>query len=273
MAKDAVEMKQINSLDDLKVSGQVRKLDPTEDAWEFGAPPKKGIYRLKLFPGKDCWRLGQYDAKDESNIFVSCNLECRIVSEDPEVNDIPVFCNVSTRVGRRKNISTMMGLIVKLGHKLKTYELTDKQLAKLFEKVLKAEPLIEAEIDWRGSYPFTNKKGEKEYKNVYNHYEEFPNDPEEKGEKLTVISVTAEDGSRVEFRPQLYVAKWYGKDEKKPEPKPDVVHTGKTTQTKEPDLEFVEPTAQQRKQATNAAPAPPQQQTQPTEEDIGLMLE
>lgn len=196
--------------------GASSQLDLTEDAWEFGAPPPRGLYNLKLFPAKECCKWGLADAKDQNSIYYVVNIEAKIVSDNPDHEGIPVFCGVTTRIFRGKSISTAAGLVVKMGYKVQN-PITDKQLAQLCEKALKQEKIVKTELDWRGSYSFKDPKtGQDTWENVFNHYEEFPPDPEKPGTRKHLVTVANKVGGVAEVRAQLRVVRFFGKDDKLP---------------------------------------------------------
>jgi hypothetical protein len=204
-------------LDQIKVTGKVSELDPTEDAWEFAAPPPKGVYDIKLYPAKGGWKMANYDKNDPEAVYFQGALEGRIVSNDPDVNDTVVFIYVSTRIARGKKISTMAGMVAKAGFKCPP-SATDVQIAKLFRQVLKKEPVLKGLIDWRGAY----KDPEGNYVNACNTYADFPTTKDGKGREHIFSKQTKEHGVQ-EIRAQLTVTRWFGKDEKIDEGKLDKV--------------------------------------------------
>ena len=236
------ELKPLASLKDLLADGPEVQIDPTEDAWEFGAPPARGVYKLKLFLQKDGLKVGLTDAKDPTSIFIQEALECKIVSDDPEIDGMTVFGRVNTRIYRGKSISTMAGLIVKMGYKVPT-SVSPKKVATLFEMAVKKEPVVEAELDWRGAYSYTDPKtGNTVWENVYNHYEEFPDEPKKPGTKQHRVSVTSKAGGVAEVRAQLQIVRFFGKGEAPSHP--ELVSSPKLAQVSkvaEPEL-VLEPT-------------------------------
>lgn len=146
--------------------GDKKKLDSSQadEAWGFGAPPPKGYYDIKPMPSKDCFRY------QEEYGYYSANLECRIVSEDKDFDNIPIFATVTTKLGRGKNISTMGALIVKLGFKLPE-EIDDLGLCQLLATALKKEHVLKGNLlDWRGGY----KKENGDWQNVFSTMTQFP---------------------------------------------------------------------------------------------------
>lgn len=195
--------------------GTSSQLDLTEDAWEFGAPPPRGLYDLKLFPAKECVKWGLQDSQDKNSVYYFIQMECKVVSENEDYNGVPVFGNVSTRIFRGKSISTAAGLLVKLSYKVPN-PITDKQLAMLTEKALKNERIIKAELDWRGAYSYKDAKGQDVWENVFNHYEEFPLDPDKPGTRKHSVTVANKAGGVAEVRAQLRIIRFFGKDDKLP---------------------------------------------------------
>lgn len=210
--------------------GEQVELDPTEDAWEFAAPIPVGVYDIRLFAAKDqpdnpAWGQMLADPKDKNSIYYYCRLEGKVVSDNPDLKDVSVVnglygpLSVSTKIGKRKAISTMAGLIVKLGYKLSRQEGNVKmehgKVAQMFKAVLAKEPVIKVEIDWKAGYsiPGKNKDDRGEWVNVYNTYADFPDDPEDLNQKLYRTSVTGKDGLRHEINAQFFVRTFFGKNE------------------------------------------------------------
>lgn len=180
--------------------GKKSKLDPTEDAWEMSAPPPKGDYDLKLFvSGNSGWTILNREPNDDDTAFYSCNMECRIVSEDKDIDNYPVFGTVTTRIGRGKNISTMAAMIRKCGFKCPD-EATDLEVAQVFRKVLAKEPILHGcELDWQGW-------SKEDKKVVFMGMDDFPEDSE--GNKKFRVVRTANSGVREEIVAQLKVKTW-----------------------------------------------------------------
>lgn len=196
--------------------GTSSQLDLTEDAWQFGAPPPRGIYDLKLFPAKECVKWGLQDPKDKNSIYYLIQMECKVVSDNEDYDGVPVFGNVSTRIFRGKSISTAAGLLVKLSYKVDN-PITDKKLAMMTELALKKERVIKSELDWRGAYSYKDAKtGQDVWENVFNHYEEFPQDPDKPGTRKHIVTVANKVGGVAEVRAQLRIVRFFGKDDKLP---------------------------------------------------------
>lgn len=192
--------KPVDLSDNSLKSGVKSKLDPTEDAWSRTAPPPKGDYDIKLFAGgKDAWRQGLIDENDEDSIYYSCNLECKIVSENKEYDGASLFSTVTTRIGRGKHISTMAGLIKKCGYKVPE-EATPLEIARLFKKVLAKEPILRGnECDWEGY-------SKADSKTIFLSMDDFPEDSE--GNKRWRVTRTTKDGSREEIVASLRIKLW-----------------------------------------------------------------
>lgn len=200
--------------------GSVMELDYTEDAWEYGAPPPRGVYTFKMLPGKDTIKMNRVDAADPKTTYFTINYEARVVSENPEYNDVAVFGMVDTRVRRGKSISTAAGLLVKAGvnvaSMLKGQPATDKKIAQICEALLKKEAQVKGELDWRGAYSYReNGKTDDTWVNVYNHYEEFPIDPKD-GTRKHLVSVNSKGGGVTEVRAQARITRFFGKGDTLP---------------------------------------------------------
>jgi hypothetical protein len=196
--------------------GEAVTLDYTEDAWEYGAPPPRGVYDLQLFPQKDGIKWGLKDEKDPKSIYYTVAFEARVKSENPDYDGTPAFGSVNTRVYRGKDICTAAGLLTKAGARLPN-PITDKQLAKFCDALLRKEIIIKGELDWRGSYQYRDAKGNDVWENCFNHFEEFPEDKEAKdGSRKHLVSVTSKGGGLVEVRAQLKVTRFFGKGDELP---------------------------------------------------------
>ena len=183
--------------------GKVSKLDSTQDSFAFPAPAPKGSYDLKLMLGKNGIEVAPLDDTKEisnDNLYYRANLECEIVNNETwEKNR--VFPMVTTRIGRGKDLSTMADLIIRLGYgdKLKP-EMDDYTVAKLFDAILKKEPVIKGvECDWQGY-------SKVEERNVFNTMTDFPKD--EKGGYQHMVNRTTKNRDKEEVRAMLKVIKW-----------------------------------------------------------------
>ena len=232
-----VAPKVVDDLKALQLDGEVVQLDLAEDAWEYGAPPPgEQVYMMKLFLDKDGILQGLEDEKNPKTVYFQFNLIAKIV--DGEYEGTPVYTRVSTRIWRGKNISTMAGLIVRLGFKIPD-KLSPKQQALYMQAALKKEPLIKGEVDWRGAYSYKDAKGEDAYENVFRHYKDFPEDRENPGTRFHVVSVTNKhNGGMAEVRAQTTISKFYGvKEEVQAKKAQSVVGPIKAAEV--PELEFV----------------------------------
>lgn len=192
----------VNLLEDKSLpSGKKSKLDITEDAWEYSAPPKPGRFSLKLFLAKDGVTCYDDDPNREPSYGIA--MEAKIVnSANGEYDNVTVFPRVSTGIARGKNLSTAAGLLVKLGYKVPS-EADDKTIAILVVQALKKEPVTDVELDWNGYSKL-------EKREVYKGMLAFPTD--EHGEHLHIVEYKTK-GQIEEIRAQLKVVHWYGKGE------------------------------------------------------------
>lgn len=195
--------------------GTSNTLDLTEDAWTFGAPPPRGLYDLRCLPAKECAKYGLADQKDPNSLYYVLQMECKIVSDNQDFDGIPVFGGVTTRIFRGKQISTAAGLLTKMGYKVPN-PITDKRLAMLVVEALKKERVVKSELDWRGAYSYKDLKGNDLWENVFNHYEEFPLDPEKPGSRKHIVTVANKAGGVAEVRAQLRIVRFFAKDDKLP---------------------------------------------------------
>ncbi len=218
MAKNEyVEPKTLASLDELMAAldGEAAKVDYTEDAWSYGAPPPGGrVYSVKLFLDKEGIKEGLEDSKNPKSVYFQFNLIGKIT--EGEYEGVPIYTKVNTRIYRGKSISTMAGLLAKMVSDPSKIPnpITPKTLAGLFGRALTKEPIVKAEVEWRGAYKFLTDKGEEEYENVFKKYTDFPVDPEDKNNRLHATAVpNKHNGGKAEVRAQAYISRFYGKTE------------------------------------------------------------
>jgi hypothetical protein len=201
----------------LTFDGPAIKFNLEEDAWGYPPPPPKGVYSIKCFLAKQGVQTYLADEKEPSSLFISGNIEGRIV-ENEEYEDVPVFTTVNTRVFRGRDISTMVGFLVKIGAaKFIKNPGTPMQIADVFERALKRnEPVVKVELDWRGSYQMRDDKtGQDIWVNACNKYEDFELI---KGGPLrsNVKHITGRDGLPKEVRAQVRVTRFFAKGEQLP---------------------------------------------------------
>jgi len=222
-------------------TGETVELDFTSDAWAFPAPPPMGLYDLKLFPAKDAFKM---NLKDENkgwdspgNVYYSANLECRIVAPGQEWDNTPVFVTVNSMLYRGRELSSMMGVVLLTGAKPKKNSLSDLEQAKIFNQVLKGEPIIrKVLLDWQGY----SKNDEKV---VCKSMIDFP-----KNQDGTYShSFTRVDAQRdkEEIVAQLRVKQWVAKDApivSRPKPTPQVVAPVAAPAHSAPQVETITPT-------------------------------
>lgn len=183
-------------------AGKKSKLDPTEDAWSYSAPPAKGAYSLKVFLAKEAFKQGFFDPQDEDSVFYEAELECKIVSDKAEEDGFTVFGRVSTKIGRGKNISTMAGLLVKMGFKIPE-EVAPLQLARMMKAAIAKEPILHNCLcDWSG----WSKNDEKV---IYTSMDDFPED--EEGNPMHEVTITNKDGGREKIKATLKIREWGSK--------------------------------------------------------------
>ena len=257
------------------IEGHTAKLDTKVDAWERIAPPAEGRYSLKLFPseGKEkcvsinykTGRGGQKVLENGQPVFesYSINIESRIVSDNEDSNNVPVFASVSTRIGRGKSISTAAGLLVKLGYGDKLNpdkEYSDKAIAKAVVMALLKEPVIPNNwLDWK--YGYRGKDGR--WKSVFRTMADFPVD--EEGEYIANPTITTDSGSREEVFAKLYVREWGGVGSTQAKPVEAVV-----VEEEAAPAPKAAPVATPKKKTT-PAPAPPVEElTEQDEEELVL---
>lgn len=144
------ELKTIDINDTSLPEGDEVDINPDADAWEQAAPPPDGMYKCKVFLGKQGFQQGELD--DDSltkaqRVFYKCNLVLKI-QDNEKWKDVSVFYNVSTYLSAGREISTMLGLIKKTGVNIQP-KTTPLAQCKLLRKVLGKEPQLYFKGEWR----------------------------------------------------------------------------------------------------------------------------
>lgn len=278
------EQKPVVDIKEYKGEGIARKVgDLDEDAWSFGAPPPHELYQLKVFLARDGMTVQEAEG-DDTNLFFVANLECRIVSDNVDYDGMPVFFRVTTRPYRGHTLSTMEHVLVKMGFKTslqKRETVTDKLIAEMLLAAIKKEPLIWAEVDWRGSYSWINAKGVTVWENPLRTFTDFQLVYEKESGKPMRLSqqrIMGVDKQPHDIRAQLTVIKVYGKDDK------DLPKVGSIA-AKDLEITKVQVMQDKAKSGKTNGPAvvmasptvapilPVQQSLHTTDEDLDLLME
>ncbi len=210
----------VNVLEDKSLpTGEVHKIDATEDAWAFNAPPPSGRYTLKVVLAKDGDKC--YDDDQDKEPGYGIAMEGKIInSKGGEYDGVVLFPRVATFFGRGKNISTAAGLLVKFGLIIPE-SANQLQVAQWLVKHLKKEPVIDFELDWRGYSKI-------EKRNVFRNMEAFPKDTE--GNPIHIVQYKTSTGVIEEIKANADVVHWYGKGEESKIKNPGQAgHTGART--------------------------------------------
>jgi hypothetical protein len=209
----------LQSFKELKIAGAAMNLDLGEDAWSYGAPPPaKELYEVKWFPAKDGYKTSFEKKGDDSSLIISIDLEGRIVNNE-EWDDTYVPGQLTSRIYRGRKTSTLVGFLIAGGQKLLLEKymgqnaLTPLKLGEIIEALLKKEPTIRCELDWKGFYSYLDKGGETHWENI--RYEDFPLDPSDvsKTKRMHMFTVTGKDGFPHDIRAMLKVNRYLQKGE------------------------------------------------------------
>jgi hypothetical protein len=248
----------LSNLDKI-VSGETLSINKDADAWERLSPPpcpSGNRYHLVLFPAKEGTKRREEEKGNPNTSYYTCDLECKIIdSKNKEFDGVTVYVNglhsPSTKVPRRREISTMAGLMIKLGQeKLVNSKMSHGDLLKNFIKVLKSEPKIWVELDWEATSK--NDKDRNGFgKRIFATYTDFPVLTNEDGEEVldengeeerkSSVMITNDDGGREEINARLVVREWIGsKIDKEGEGKGGRGNSGKNGKGKIDESQFEE---------------------------------
>lgn len=146
-----IEPIEIDINDASLVAGDALNLDLNEDWQAQAAPPPAAKYRLKLTLEDSKITVGQkqgFATTDPNGKFYKKQVVCKIQLPGNEFDQSFVYYNATSGVGRGKKLSTMAGLLLMMGAKLKP-NMSELELAKLFIAVVnKHEPELIGECDW-----------------------------------------------------------------------------------------------------------------------------
>lgn len=171
--KDGIDI-DINSLDRLK-KGVAVAINQDADAWVAIDPPPAGYFTLVPAITKDGIKGIERTESVPESMFFKINLELKIQHTDREINGSTLFANVSTYIGRGKELSTALGIILKSNKRPKQLPnpISDVEQVILINKWLKNQPLLYGYCDWQAW-------SKEQQKVVRKGMENFPQDEEGK---------------------------------------------------------------------------------------------
>jgi hypothetical protein len=182
--------------------GAQAALDGNEDAWAKASLPPKGDYPLVLFVDKA--KPVKTRAGED---YCKVSIEGRMISEDPDVNTMPVTATLSTWIPRGKHISKAAGVAMKLGVKMPERPVSHyEQACLLISAILHKEPKIWVHIDWQARY----QESDGTWRTVFSTQDQFPKN--EDGSYRNTAHITRRDGTPIEVSAKLTIVEWYGKD-------------------------------------------------------------
>jgi hypothetical protein len=208
-ADKAPERKKINPFDKGLESGVEVEINQDADAWASVAPPKGGkpIYRVKLFvPQNTGYDMGYRDEDNQKEPYYNANLECKIL--DGEFKDYTIYADVSTRIGRGKEISTAMALM-RLAGKDVPKKVTDSLQIKMFAEWIKSEPILWLRGDWAAWSKVARR-------NIFTKMEDFPLAADGSTHEH-IVNWKTDNGTTEEIIGRFKVKKWFSKQEAKEE--------------------------------------------------------
>lgn len=148
--KKPQQLKKVDLNDTSLPDGEAIEIDSKADAYSFAKPAPHGIYQLKLYLDSSGFRMGQADEHDPSSVYFIADLDMRVISDDKNIQGQSIQDGLSTTVFRGHKASQVSTLISKIGYGDKIpASITPRQQATLLSKILKKEPIVFAELDWR----------------------------------------------------------------------------------------------------------------------------
>jgi hypothetical protein len=219
-----VEIKKYGSFKELQLQGDELVMDYEDDAWGFAAIPPYGIYDFKWVLDKDGITENYVDKDKKGSLYYNIHI-VGTLKNDKEWEGTQVDVFLSTRIYRGKGLSTAAGFLQKAGLDIqKNAQKMNRKITHLFvvelvEKLLSKEPMVKAELDWRGSYVYGKdpKTGKDLWDNCCNRYEDFPMGPEGVRESVfTLEPKHARDKMSHEIRGQMRITRFLTPKEEAP---------------------------------------------------------
>lgn len=199
-----IEPIEIDINDASLIAGDALNLDLNEDWQAQAAPPPAGKYRLKLTLDDTKIIVGQkqnFAITDPNGKYYNKQVTCKIQLPGNEFDQAFVYYKAASTPKRGKKLSTMAGLLIKMGAKLKP-NMSELEVAKLFIAVVnKHEPELIADCDWRA----WDKEGEGEFGEIL--LEGMKNFPMINGVRQHIIL----GAKKQQVIPKLVVKDWLGK--------------------------------------------------------------
>lgn len=158
--------------------------DPSEDAFEQSPPVADGDYRVKITLQEEeayqGWKSESGKQEIKANLVAEIVQVIRVPDayKEDKVEGAKMFGSVSTTIPRGKSTCTMAGLLRELKQDKKYTKLigdiptSKQQLVSLFDKVMKAEPIITIHSQWEA----WEEQKEGNFKCVKRGMENFPKD-------------------------------------------------------------------------------------------------
>ena len=207
-----------DDIDQLEDDSPEEDIDPLADAYEAVPPTKPGTYNFLFAVGEKGITQGEFTSRrDGSKVkYFNIPLVLTAKSEDPEVDGLNVYENLSTIVGGKRKTSTLLTVLGKMGIPIPNKATPATQI-KLLKAFIDTEPVRALTTDWELSYKDSEDKlnpktGRKETKDVYKMvkkgFKDFPSDKTTKSGKKELFKLQKRDGSEVEARPRSIIVDW-----------------------------------------------------------------
>jgi cell division septation protein DedD len=212
--------------------GEASKLDVDADAYDVPMPPVKDRYDLRVaLSEKDAIKMRRIDDKDPSTTYYSVALECRIVSDDPEVANRAAYAYVSSRMAKGQKISTLAYVLFKCGYpkdKLADKEVDQLTLVRGFVKFIGDGRIVKGcLLDWEGY-------SKEQSKTIFRSMDHFP--VGEDGTHEHIVMISSPNGGKEEITARLVIKDWGEKKDGKETPnKGPVVRESKPVVAETPD--------------------------------------
>lgn len=202
------------AVDIMKVTEDREQIyDPEANAFERLAVIRPGVYGFKLF--SDLSKFKQdINPRNPGDLNYSTVIDAKIVdvslapSDTEQFKDIVMALPLSTAVYKGQRTSKMATVMAKMGVKIQNITKVLMLAQTLHKWIVAKEPTVYCEVNWRASYKEGDDPTVKDWKNLFNSWEQFPKDPVT-GEPLERFEYQTKNGPRM-ISAQAYISDVFG---------------------------------------------------------------
>jgi len=170
------------------------------DAYASPAPPPEGEYLVVIKgPKKEedfiQFRVNKDEAGNPVSVVAVFKIHGEIVDPGGKNDGLVLFPHIfvqpSTKYQERSGTTTALSFIKRAGfdHLIQSTDLSVQEQMDLMKQVVAAHPQMRVKAKWRLSVKGKNADGTDKYEDIYKSMSEFPDDPNNPGQKLWKVPV------------------------------------------------------------------------------------